>query len=647
MTTANTPKPPKPKKIKGPIRWEAVIPATVITVAIGAYFTLFFDGHMRRAMEYIGTQVNGAEVNVGRLSTSVLGARLEIDGVQITDKNKPERNIFEVGAIRFQLSWDALLRAKVLVNEASILNIQALNKRKHPGYVVPPTPPSASEGPTLLDKAQDQVLAQTQKQYNKNFLGDIATVLGGSDPKAQLKNLEGQLKSDARIKELEKELKEKKVKWEAQIKQLPQAQELKQYEARVKALKFDTKNPIEFAKSLKEAESILKEADQKVKLIDQTTKDVKGDINNYTQAFKDLEKMVNEDIRDLQKRLKLPDVNGKEFSQQLFMGMIEQKLVGVRKYVEVARKYMPPKKTAAEKQAQKDERIVPRKRGEGENIRFPITTGYPLFWLKHAGISSELGSSEYGGNLKGDITDLTTDPGHVGKPTKINVAGDFPKQNIQDFDAKITLDHTKDQAKETMVVSVGRYPLVETKLSDSPDVRLSMAQAAASSVMNATLVDETLNIEIKNQFKEMKFDLAAKEKMVKEIIDPILAGIPVITLNAGITGSFSNFDIHINSNLGDELSKGFQKQLQAKIDQAKGELKKMIDGRIGGERDKLKADLDKATGGLTKDLDGKKEEIDKAIKQAKASMEGEKNKGGTKKLEEEGKKLLKGFKFGG
>jgi uncharacterized protein (TIGR03545 family) len=223
--TTSTDKPAKKPKVKGPIRWEAVIPAAILTALLIGYFALFFDGHLRRGLEYAGTQINGAEVNIGHLSTSFLGARLEINDIQVTDKNKPERNIVQVGAIRFQMMWDALLRAKVVVSEASILNIQALNPRKHPGYVVPPPPPST--GPSLLQKAQDEVLTQTQKKFNKNFLGDVASILGGADPKEQLKQLEGQLKSDARIKELQKELKEKSAKWEQKIKELLQGKDLK------------------------------------------------------------------------------------------------------------------------------------------------------------------------------------------------------------------------------------------------------------------------------------------------------------------------------------------------------------------------------------------------------------------------------------
>jgi uncharacterized protein (TIGR03545 family) len=320
--------------------------------------------------------------------------------------------------------------------------------------------------------------------------------------------------------------------------------------------------------------------------------------------------------------------------------------VGVRKYAEMARHYMPPKKTAAEKQAAKDERIVPPKRGQGKNFRYPITTGYPLFWLKHAVISSELGQSEFSGNVKGEIKDLTTDPVFIQKPTLILAQGDFPTQGIKGLDAKITIDHTKEQARESMVVSIASFPVGENKLSDSPDVRLALAQATGSSVLNATLVDQTITVDIKNNFNDLKYDLEAKNKIVKEIIDNILKDIPTVSLNAKVVGSFSDFDVNINSNLGDELAKGFQKQLQAKIDEAKAQLRKMIDERIGAEKNKLKAEMDKTIGGLTKELDGKKAEVDKTVSDAKKSADGGKNSGGQKKLEQEGKKLLKGL-FGG
>lgn len=632
----------KPVKKYGPIRTGAVVPSLILAAILGAYFTLFFDGNLRRGLEYALTHINGAEVNIGRIATSFLGARLEIDNIQVTDKEHPERNTVQVGNIRFQMSWDALLRAKVKVDEAEILNIQALTPRAHRGYVVPPPPPEAkSNGPTALDKVQDEVLQQTRKQYNGNFLGDVASVLGGKDTKAQLADLQEQLKSDTKIKELEKELNEKKAKWDTRLKQLPQGKEMQGYVDRVKALKFDINNPGELQKNIQEAQKIINEANEKVKLIDQSQKDLKSDMAMYNQAYKDLDKMIQEDVRDLQKRLKLPSIDAKEFSRQMFMAMVEKKLGSLAKYVELARQYAPPKKSKEEKAAEKAAQVVPPKRGSGKTYRFPVTTGYPLFWLQHAAISSKADSGEYSGNIKGEIKDLTTDPAFLGRPAVIHVNGDFPKQNIKGLDANITLDHTKEVARESMVLSVGHFPAGENVLSNSDDVKLALKNAAGSSHVSAVFVDQQLTVDMKNVFREIKYDLDAKNSVVKEIIDGVLKGIPVVDVNANIKGSLRDFDVHINSNLGDELSKGFQKQLAAKIEEAKGQLQKLVNEKIGGSRDKLKAEMDKSLGEITKSVDGKKAEADKAVKEAQNSQK----TGGTKKLEEEGKKLLKGLGF--
>jgi len=645
--TSDNSTPQKPVKKKGPIRTGAVVPSVILIVIVGVFFTFFFDMILRSGIEYAGTRIHGSEVDVGRVHTSILGASLEIDRIQVTDTEHPERNLVQIGKIKFGMSWDALLRAKILVNEAEILDIEALNQRAHPGHVLPPPPPTPKDGkPGLLDDAEKQVTSQTQKQYNGNFLGDIAGVLGGTNYKDQLKDIQGNLKTDAKIKEIEKDINDKKVKWDAKIKALPQQKELQQYNDRIKALKFDTKNPAEFAKNLQEAQKIIQEAQAKVKLIDDTQKELKADLAAEQAAYKDIDKMIQEDMRDLQKRLKLPSIDAKEFSQELFMGMLEKKLGSMAKYVALARHYMPAKQTKEQKADAKAKAeaaaVLPPKRGTGHTYHFPITTGYPLFWLKHAAISSEAGSSEYGANMKGEIKDVTTDPAFIGKPAIISFKGDFPKQGIEGLDSKITLDHTTDTPKESMVINIARFPVSETKLSDSPDVKLALAKASGASNINATFVNEEITMDMKNTFGDAKFDVEAKNKQVQYLIDSILKGIPTVSLNAEVKGSLSNFDVHINSNLGDELSKGFQKQLQAKIDEAKGQLNKLVNERIGGERDKLKSDLDKMTGGLTKDIDGKKGDADKIVQQAQNQLNGQKG-GGQKKLEEEGKKLLKGL----
>ncbi len=261
----------------------------------------------------------------------------------------------------------------------------------------------------------------------------------------------------------------------------------------------------------------------------------------YTQAFKDLEKMVQEDIRDLQTRLKIPKIDGKEFSQQLFMSMIESRLVSVQKYIQVARKYMHPKSPPPRRQRSKPKRLFRAVVARAKTISSPSPWVTHLFWLKHAGISSELGSSEMSGNIKGDILNLTTDQAFINKPTEIKLAGDFPKQNVYGVDAVITLDHRTEQAQDGLRLKVAKFPTGTYTLSDSKDVKLAIAESTGSSQLVAAYVNEEITVDIKNQFNGIKYDLDAKNKIVKETIDAILKGIPMIDLNAKVAGTFTNF----------------------------------------------------------------------------------------------------------
>ena len=60
----------KKKKKQGPIRFSAVIPLTVFIALVVAFNIYFLDSIIKSAIEYGGSEANGAEVNVGSVDTS-------------------------------------------------------------------------------------------------------------------------------------------------------------------------------------------------------------------------------------------------------------------------------------------------------------------------------------------------------------------------------------------------------------------------------------------------------------------------------------------------------------------------------------------------------------------------------------------------
>ncbi|MCM2282152.1 MAG: TIGR03545 family protein, partial [Bdellovibrionaceae bacterium] len=337
MTDTNTTKTPtaatkKGPKKKGPIRIEAIVPFGIVVALIWVYFAIFFDGHVRRAIEFGGTFANGAEVNVGSVKTSFLGASLEISDIQVTDVDEPAKNKIQIGTIRWKMLWDALLRGKVAIQDASILDIGISTARKRPGRVLPKPPPGTQSG---SEKLREAALDQAQKQFEGNVLGDVAAMLGGVDPKEQLKNIEGQLTSVLRTKELQEELKKKEQEWKERLASLPQSKDLKDIETRIKSVKLDGfKGPLEVQQSIKELDAIRRDVDTKVKAVDSTAKTLNSDVNTYSKTISDLNEMVKKDIDDIEKRLQIPKLDVKNLAGNLFGDMFLTKVKQAKHYME-------------------------------------------------------------------------------------------------------------------------------------------------------------------------------------------------------------------------------------------------------------------------------------------------------------------------
>lgn len=66
------------KKIKGPIRTEAVVPFFIIMVITYCYFHFLFDLHLKKAIEFGGYQALGVELNIEQIKTSFFDGSFQL-----------------------------------------------------------------------------------------------------------------------------------------------------------------------------------------------------------------------------------------------------------------------------------------------------------------------------------------------------------------------------------------------------------------------------------------------------------------------------------------------------------------------------------------------------------------------------------------
>ncbi len=628
------PKPIKAKKKKGPIRYEAVIPVTIVFLLMFAYFKFFFDHHIKMAIEYGGTYANGAEVNVGSLKTSFLDASLDIANIEVTNKEKPIENIVQIGGINFKATWGGLLRGKVIIPLASVSDIMINSTRKRAGKVLPPKK-SSENG---MESVKGSALAVTQRALDGSIFGDIAQVASGTDYKDKLKEMEGNLKTSQFVTKMEAELKEKEKLWKERIEKLPKQEEFKAYEARIKALKIDGKDPVAVVNAINEIDKIYKEVDSKIKEVDQSKDALTGDINAYKNIYGDIKKYVDEDIKDLEAKMGIPSLDPKDLAMRVFGRQFGKEIQRVEKYMRVAREYMPPPKK------DRPPEFTPREREVGRDYKFPKTNHYPKFWIAKAAISSKATPNGFSGTMGGEIIDITDDQKALGRPLQAKLSGEFPNSNIYGVLIHAIIDHTTVVPKESGQIKIGAFPLKDVMLSKSKDVTFGFAQASGSSELNIALQEENVDIKFNAGFDKINYIVEAEKAKAKEILTNVANGLGALTLNGSATGTWKSLDFDLGSNIGDRLQAALKAEFDKQVAELKTKLRAAVNEKVEGEKQKLLSkvqDFEKQFGVSLKSKED-------AVNLLKQKLNEEKDKAKSKqgdKLKEEGKKLLKGLKF--
>ncbi len=619
-------------KKKGPIRFEAIIPVAVLSALTFTYFSYYFDLHMKQLVEYVGTQGNGAEVNVGSIKTSFLRGSFDMNHLQVTDPEKPTHNLLEIENIHFQYIWDALLRMKFVVADASINNIQIAKPRKSPGKVLPPQPAT----PSKLEAIQAQVISQFKNKYSANMLGDVLSILEGGDYKGQIEQIRETLKSEARVKAMISEVNTRKEFWDSKIKELSDTSKIKEVEATIAQIQKE-KNFLEQTKGIKKLTDLLKDVNNQYKEIEKSSKELQSEVKAVSNYPKEIQSLVAEDIASLKGRFSVPQIDFKDMAMHLFAGEFSDYIAKASKYQALAKQYIPEKK-------EDQDIVVPPKRSEGKNYQFPITTGYPLFWLKRAAISSKGTADSYSGNVSGELTNVTTSPKTIGKPIVLDLKGDFPTAKVMGVQTLLTADFTGDVGRQSALIKVKSFSVPEKIFMNDEKMKFGFQNAVGSSTLSAAIEEGKIKMNWSSSLQSPVFLVETKNKIAKEMLTNILNSIPVITINGSASGPFSKLDMVITSNLGEELSNGFSREIGAKISEAQNKISSLVDEKINKPKEQLMASLGGNTNNLSK-LGNLQELYKKNEDRIKAEIEKLKKGGGVDDLKEKGKKLLKGFKL--
>ncbi|MGB2823698.1 MAG: DUF2062 domain-containing protein, partial [Phycisphaerae bacterium] len=159
------------------IRRSGVIVCVVIVALLAAAQLVLVDVFFKDALRSGLEAAVGAEVNIDGADLSLFAGRLEVQGLQVTDPDKPTHNLVQAKALAGQVSISGLLTKRLIVDRLQIDDVQNDAKRTSPGEVFERAP---RPEPKLPDDALSEYFEKAKKL--REWLEKLKEYLDQRDP---------------------------------------------------------------------------------------------------------------------------------------------------------------------------------------------------------------------------------------------------------------------------------------------------------------------------------------------------------------------------------------------------------------------------------------------------------------------------------
>ena len=524
-------------------------------VAIALLWFLCIDWMVKAAIETLGTEVNGAVVELETVNVSLWPSRIQLNGLQVTDVDNPLFNLLQANQITAQLDGLMLLRRQLIIDSASLSGL-ALNS------------PRQYSGATDNDGAADDS-------------SDLAEDSGSLIPGVSLPNIDQLLKGEEQrlkndIDQIKQRLKKIQQRWENNIQQLPDDNKINDYRARWKKLKKAS-----FLKKITGVKTLKKDLDKDLNLISSLDDQLESDQARVKKELRQARDLPNREARRLMSKVGL-SAGDNQFMSALLGAEIKQWLqqgLGLFKKINSAMR------------SGDSHEVQPPRRGEGQWIRFPEPQALPLFLLRRATLDGKLLIAGNRIDVEGLASDLAYPPSDWSQAATIKLEG--KTNSATDFSVNARFDHRQSLFKDHLTLRINQLPLNNQSLADTADLKLRLQHALAtiSGVIN---VDNSgLEANVDSQFNEVELSVDNdKPSTSQTIIADTLRSINSFDLQLSARGDINAPTISIRSNLDSAISAGLKKQVTAQSAKLQKNLQEKLQSMLSDELGKLENDAD-------------------------------------------------------
>ena len=546
---------------------------------------------IKQEIETRATQEWGAEVNVGKVSLSLVPLGATIYDIQLTDHNKPEENLMVIQSAFADPDVVATLKTdlKPILERVDIRGVEMHQPRTRPGKVYRKPKPII---PPDLKQQTQTVVAKGLPDFKM------------PDPQRILK--EEKLETVETAHRLQQRIAEMKQQWQALQQKLPNEKTLEELKQQLAQLQKQGLNP----QALNQLDQLQQRIKQEQKKLEEA-RTFFADLQTLQKQLQVLTRLPEKDLQRLRQRYTF-NVQGATHLVETLLG------AEIQPYITVVQRWMD---TLQQLTARKpDTGSQPDKPSPAQDLLIRTLT-----------IDGRLPS----GRFDAEARDVTLNQAFYGVITPYQLRYYHAKADKPVVvKGKANLQDPKLADIQALLEGVG-IRLQDLDLVKYPTLSLALKQAMAHISGKADVLSwEKIQGELSAQFKDVAWALLkVQDRDVQRYLTPVLNQIQDFNIRVGFSGSLHAPRIQIQTDLDKALSSSLQKLLRAELQKVEKQLAAELRQRA---QQKL-AELSPELAPLLSEK-GRVEDLDK---QLKALLEQElKKRLPTQQLEEEGKKKL-------
>ena len=364
-------------------------------------FSVFFKNPLaEKGLEKALEAAFKAESEIDSLSLSFMKGYIKFKALRVTDKDNPERNLFETGKAEIDINIEEALKGKFNAKTIELEYLSIDTERKTKGKVYDKKENEASEKKSTLPSFKaPEINKDTVKKAIEENLENLTTPSELKEIKASYESAKNEIEKG--ISDTEKQL-----------------ASLEKTVDEIQSVKINSPTEIEKIKKLTEdINKAKKTADSLLDDIDETGNRIKSVSKLTGSSASVLEKAAGKDLEFISEKLNpAQSFDLKNYIKEYIMESFSPFLTKYKKAFSIA----------AELKKKKDEKSPAEKVRRGRNISFPVLGNKPEFLIEKTAGGFIDGEKTFSMN----IDSITNNQELTGKPVSFSLAYIKDNENI-------------------------------------------------------------------------------------------------------------------------------------------------------------------------------------------------------------------------